>query len=136
MMKYRYMACIEAAVRDEPAGGEITVDKKGNLVVKKELTTQDLKRRDDGLEVIDNILSKAGAKEIVHSPFFFGLHLMGGCSIGTDKSKSVVNPEFQVHGLKNIYIADSSIFPSAPGINPSLSIMAFSQKLSEELINS
>ncbi|MBW8051960.1 MAG: GMC family oxidoreductase [Cytophagales bacterium] len=134
MLKYRYMACIEAAVKDEPEGGEITTDKKGNLVIKKELTGQDKRRRDAGLEVIDNILSNAGAKEIVHSPYFFGLHLMGGCSIGTDGSTSVVNPEFQVHGYKNLYIADSSIFPSAPGINPSLSIMAFSQKLSDELI--
>lgn len=133
MMKYRYMACIEIAVRDEPEGGEITVDKKGNLVVKKDLTEQDLRRRDAGREVIDNILSTAGAKQIIHSPFFFGLHLMGGCRIGVDESKSVVNPEFQVHGLKNIYIADSSIFPSAPGINPALSIMAFSWKLSDEL---
>jgi choline dehydrogenase-like flavoprotein len=59
---------------------------------------------------------------------------MGGCAIGTDPNKSVVNPDFQVHGLKNIYIGDSSIFPSAPGINPSLSIMAFSQRLSEGLL--
>ncbi|MFH1319667.1 MAG: GMC family oxidoreductase [Bacteroidota bacterium] len=134
MMRYRYMMCIEAAVRDEPAGGEITIDKRGNLIVNKELTAQDMRRRDAGIEAITNILSTAGAKEIVHSPYFFGLHLMGGCSIGTDGSSSVVNPQFQVHGLKNIYIADSSIFPGAPGINPSLSIIAFSQKLSEELV--
>ena len=132
MMQYRNMACIEVAVRDEPAG-EIDIDSKGKLVVNKPLTDQDRKRRDAGLDVVDNILGEAGAKEIVRSPYYFGLHLMGGCSIGTDEQNSVVNPDFQVHGLPNIYIADSSIYPSAPGINPSLSIMAFSQKLSEQL---
>ena len=134
MRKYRYMSCIEVAVRDQPEGGSIDIDKKGKLIVKKVLTNQDKSRRDAGLETIRNIFHAQGAKEIVDSPFNFGLHLMGGCSIGVDPQKSVVNPEFAVHGKKNIYIADTSIFPSAPGINPSLSAMAFSLKLSEQLL--
>ena len=133
MMNYTKMACIEAAVRDQPEGGKIELDKKGNLSVTKSLTDQDQKRRDAGLEAIDNILATAGAKKIVRSPFFFGLHLMGGCSIGTDARKSVVDPEFKVHGMNNLYISDSSLFPSAPGINPSLTIMTMSHKLSEQL---
>ena len=132
MKQYRNMACIEVAVRDE-ASGEIQLNKKGRLVIKKELTTRDKKRRDAGLEVIQNILSKSGAKEIVHSPYYFGLHLMGGCVIGANEQTSVVDPEFKVHGMDNIYISDSSIYPNAPGINPSLTIMALSQKLSEQL---
>ena len=103
-------------------------------MVKKTLTNQDETRRDEGLETIRNILSEQGAKRIVDSPFYFGLHLMGGCAIGTDANKSVVNPDFQVHGHKNMYIADTSVYPSAPGINPSLTAMALSQKLSEELV--
>ncbi len=132
MKQYRNMTCIEVAVRDE-ASGEIQINKKGKLVVKKELTTQDKKRRDAGLEVIANIYSKTGAKEVVHSPYHFGLHLMGGCVIGSDAKTSVVSPEFKVHGMENVYISDSSIYPNAPGINPSLTIMALSQKLSEQL---
>jgi len=134
MKNYRNMSCIEAAVRDQPEGGEISINKKGKLVITKNLTDQDKRRRDAGLETIRNILYKQGAKRIVESPLFFGLHLMGGCSIGVDSKKSVVNPDFQVHGSKNIYIADTSIFPSAPGINPSLTTMTLSQKLSEDLV--
>jgi choline dehydrogenase-like flavoprotein len=63
----------------------------------------------------------------------FGLHLMGGCTMGIDPKTSVVSPEFNVHGMKNLYICDSSIFPNAPGINPSLTIMALANKLSTEL---
>ena len=133
MKKYRYLSCIEVAVRDEETG-EITIDKKGKLIVKKELTERDKKRRDDGLQVVKNIMEKSGAKQVFQSGFYFGLHLMGGCSIGTNPEKSVVDPEFKVHGFKNIFIADSSIFPMAPGINPSLTIMALSEKLSEQLL--
>jgi len=135
MRNYTKMSCIEVAIRDENAG-EIAVDKKGKLIVKKPITDLDKKKRDEGLEAVINILNASGAKEIVRSPYYFGLHLMGGCVIGTDVSKSVVNPEFNVHGFKNLFIADSSIYPNAPGINPSLTVMALSQKLSDVLTKS
>lgn len=132
MRNYTKMQCIEVAIRDENVG-EIKIDKKGKLIVSKPLTDQDKRRRDKGLQVVNNILSKSNAKRIIQSPYYFGLHLMGGCAMGTDANKSVVDPEFKLHGHNNIYIADSSIYPAAPGINPSLSIFALSQKLSEQL---
>lgn len=132
MRNYNRMTCIEVAVRDENAG-EIKIDNKENLVVSKPFTDQDRRRRDEGRELIANILINEGAKKIYASPFAVGLHLMGGSVIGTDGSKSVVDPEFRVHGYNNMFIADSSIYPNAPGINPSLTIMALAQKLSEQL---
>lgn len=133
MSNYTKMACIEVAIRDENIG-EIAVNKKGRLIVKKPLTDSDKKKRDDGLDTVVTILKTSGAREVVRSPYYFGLHLMGGCAMGTDAAKSVVNPEFNVHGFKNLFIADSSIFPNAPGINPSLTVMALAEKLSEKLI--
>ncbi len=132
MRNYTKMSCIEVALRDDNAG-EIKIDKRGKLIVSKPLTDSDKRKRDEGLEVVNNILKTSGAREIIQSPYYFGLHLMGGCVIGTEASKSVVNPEFKVHGYNNVFIADSSIYPAAPGINPSLTIMALSQKLSEQL---
>jgi choline dehydrogenase-like flavoprotein len=132
MKKYRNLSCIEVAVRDENVG-EIKVTRSGKLEVSKPLTDQDKSRRDKGLNAIRNILTHGGAKEVIEAPMYFGLHLMGGCVMGTDPNKSVVDPEFRVHGQKNIYICDSSIYPNAPGINPSLNIYALSQKLGEQL---
>ncbi len=133
MRNYRNLNSLETAIRDEPEGGEMTLDKKGNLVVHKTLTAQDERRRQDGLNTIRDILLAQGAKEVIESPFFFGLHLMGGCSIGVEAKSSVVDPEFRVHGHPNLYIVDTSVFPSAPGINPSLTAMTLSLKLSEQL---
>jgi len=132
MRDYTKISCVEIAVRDENVG-EIRVNNKGRLEVEKNLTDQDKKRRDTGLETVHNIMAKAGAKKVLHAPMYFGLHLMGGAVIGTDSKTSVVNPEFNIHGSKNIYVCDSSLFPNAPGINPSLTIFALSQKLSEQL---
>jgi choline dehydrogenase-like flavoprotein len=39
-----------------------------------------------------------------------------------------------VHGHPNVFAADSSIFPSAPGINPSYTIMALSHRAAQEML--
>lgn len=132
MHRYRHMACIEVAVRDE-AVGEIRLGAKGKLAVYKPLTAQDLLRRDQGLGVVRQIFIRLGAEEIFQSPFYFGLHLMGGCQMGSDPRESVVAPDFRVHGQKHLFVADSSLFPNAPGINPALTIMALAERLSGQL---
>lgn len=127
MKKYRYLASMEVAIRDE-ATGKLSIGKGGKLLIEKKMTSQDMSRANKGVEFVEEMYSKLGAKEIIKCDQGFGLHLMGGCAIGTDGKKSVVNPEFRVHDTKRVFIADSSVFPSAPGLNPSLTIMALSQK--------
>ncbi len=133
MKKIPYMACIEVAVRDTNPG-TIKLGKNGNLIVEKKLNDEDKKRKDKGIEIIDKIFESTGAQSIVRGKVGIGLHLMGGCGIGQDEKKSVTTPEFNLHGFKNIHLADSSIFPAAPGINPSLTIMALSMKASENIL--
>ena len=92
------------------------------------------KRRDKGVEIISNIFSSTGAEKIIEGNTAIGLHLMGGCVLGTEANKSVTNPDFNLHSNKNVFIADSSVFPSAPGINPSLTIMALSMMASQNIL--
>lgn len=133
MKLYRHLACVEVAIRDE-AVGEIRLGKQGKLAVHKPLTKQDQHRRDMGLGVVNQMFITLGAREIVQSPFYFGLHLMGGCVMGQDEKASVVNQDFKVHGQDRLYIADSSLFPNAPGINPAMTIMALAERLSAQLV--
>ncbi|MCG8306110.1 MAG: GMC family oxidoreductase [Cytophagales bacterium] len=133
MRHYNRMTCAEVAVRDENAG-EILVDKKGNMVVKKDMTEQDHSRMQQGVEVLKEILAASGAKRVIESPLYFGLHLMGGARIGVDPVAAVVDPDFKLKTQRNIYVCDSSLFPNAPGINPALTIMALAHKLSRQLI--
>jgi choline dehydrogenase-like flavoprotein len=53
-------------------------------------------------------------------------HPGGAARMGKDPRGSVVDFEHRVHGFKNLYVADPSVFPTAPSVDPSLSIMAFS----------
>ena len=133
MKKYRHMQCIEVAVRDENTG-TIQLDNKGKLVVTKRLTDQDNARKERGLDAIRKLLVASGAEQVYESQMYFGLHLMGGCVMGVDGAKSVVDPEFKVHGHNNLYIVDSSIYPNAPGINPGLTIKALGNRLANQLL--
>jgi len=133
MKNIDHLACIEVAVRDtEP--GRIRLSGRGAAVVDKKLNDEDRRRRDLGREAIRNIFLSTGAKEILEGGFAIGLHLMGGCNMGVDPAKSVTSPEFRLHGSRNIYLGDSSIFPNAPGINPAFTIMALSLKAAEQIL--
>jgi choline dehydrogenase-like flavoprotein len=132
MERLSHFACIEVCTRDTQPG-RIKVNRRGKAIIVKGRNREDLDRYHRGLAVIDEIFQTTGAKEVIHGSMGIGLHLMGGCGMGTDPERSVVNPEFRLHGCKNIYCADSSIFPNAPGINPSLTIMALSKKAAAQL---
>ena len=81
-----------------------------------------------------DLFNAAGATDIVQCEQAFGLHLMGGCPLGTDPATSVVGPDFRVHGHDDVFAADSSVFPAAPGINPSFTIMALSHRAAQEMV--
>jgi choline dehydrogenase-like flavoprotein len=51
-------------------------------------------------------------------------HACGTCRFGVHPRESVLDPTNRVHGLSNLYVVDSSFFPSSGGTNPSLTIAA------------
>lgn len=133
MSRYRSLASMEVCTRDEPLG-RVSLKKDGRIRIEKPLSSQDRSRIKDGLELILDLFREAGAKEVVRCDQGFGLHLMGGCVLGTDPRTSTVAPDFRLHGSKRIFAADSSVFPSAPGINPSLTILALSHRAAKEAL--
>jgi cholesterol oxidase len=62
------------------------------------------------------------------------VHPLGGCPMGDDETKGVVNPDGQVFKYPNLYVADGSIVPSALGPNPSKTIGALAERIAEQLI--
>lgn len=61
-------------------------------------------------------------------------HFMGGTRMGTDKKTSVTNENARVHGIKNLFIAGPSLFPTYGFANPFFTITALSLRLGEHLI--
>ena len=62
-------------------------------------------------------------------------HVMGGCNMGEEISKSVVDSFGSHHQLENLSIFDGSVFPTSLGANPQLSIYGLVYRNVERLIN-
>ncbi len=61
-------------------------------------------------------------------------HPMGTCRMGDNPKTSVVNSFLETHDIKNLFVADASVFPSSLGVNPQVTIMAFSLWAAENII--
>ncbi|MEQ1439496.1 GMC family oxidoreductase [Fontimonas sp. SYSU GA230001] len=53
-------------------------------------------------------------------------HPSGGCIMGRSAKDSVTDSTHRVHGFDNLFVADSSVFPTPVSVDPSFTIMAFS----------
>jgi choline dehydrogenase-like flavoprotein len=63
---------------------------------------------------------------------WFGHH-MGTTRMSTDPRSGVVDPDSRVHGIDNLYIASSSVFPTAGYANPTLTILALALRLADHV---
>lgn len=63
-----------------------------------------------------------------------GNHHMGGTRMSNDPKTGVVDAHCKVHGVKNLYVCGSSVFPSAGHANPTLTIVQLALRLSDRLI--
>jgi choline dehydrogenase-like flavoprotein len=53
--------------------------------------------------------------------------------MGADASASVVAPSGESHEVHGLYVADASLFPTAVGVNPMITIMAFARRVAAGL---
>jgi choline dehydrogenase-like flavoprotein len=61
-------------------------------------------------------------------------HQAGTCRMGVDAGTSVVNAECRAHELDNLYVVDTSVFPSIGAVNPALTAMANSLRVGDHLL--
>jgi choline dehydrogenase-like flavoprotein len=54
-------------------------------------------------------------------------HLMGTCRMGGRRADSPVTPDGRFESVRNLYVADGSVFPSASGINPMVTIQSLAR---------
>lgn len=63
----------------------------------------------------------------------FHCHQMGTTRMAADPKFGVVDADCRVHGVKNLYIAGSSVFPTGGGANPTVTVVALALRLGEHL---
>ncbi len=60
-------------------------------------------------------------------------HPMGTARIAADPREGVCAPDGSVHGTAGLYVADASLFPTSVGVNPMMTVIAFSKRISRDL---
>jgi choline dehydrogenase-like flavoprotein len=62
-------------------------------------------------------------------------HQAGTCRFGADSSTSVLNTDCRAHELDNLYVVDTSFFPSIGAVNPALTAMANALRVGDHLLD-
>jgi choline dehydrogenase-like flavoprotein len=62
-----------------------------------------------------------------------GQHHMGTARMGDDPASSVVDRDACMHGVANLFVAGSALFPTVGWANPTLTIVALALRLSAHL---
>ncbi|MGH3038890.1 MAG: GMC oxidoreductase, partial [Gaiellaceae bacterium] len=61
-------------------------------------------------------------------------HQAGTCRFGSDPATSVLNTDCRAHELDNLYVVDTSFFPSIGAVNPALTAMANALRVGDHLL--
>lgn len=85
----------------------------------------------------EEILRGMGATKTWRGDRFTGVgssHDFGGARMGEDAGQTVVDPELRVHDTPGLYVFSGAAFPTCPGINPTLTLMALVYRAAERLV--
>jgi gluconate 2-dehydrogenase alpha chain len=86
----------------------------------------------------EEILRVMGATRTWRGPRFRGVcssHDLGGCRMGEDPASSVVDPDLRVHDTPGLYVFSGAVFPTCPGVNPTLTMWALCYRAAERLVD-
>ncbi len=103
------------------------------------LTERDLRTVHRGTEILAEEFGRDGIGRF-HQPessdalsIAGGFHHMGTTRMSASPGDGVVDPHGRLHGVDNLYVAGSSVFPTSGSANPTLTIVALTLRLADHL---
>ncbi|MEN0068358.1 MAG: GMC family oxidoreductase [Myxococcota bacterium] len=60
-------------------------------------------------------------------------HVFGGMAMGHSEQRAATDGWGRVYDVDDLYVSDTSLYPSSPGVNPQLTTMALGHRLGQEL---
>jgi choline dehydrogenase-like flavoprotein len=134
MADYNHMAGLVAVAETEPrACNRVALadvrDRHGLPVahVTFEYSANDRRMQDHARRFMGEMLAAAGGKDTWTSDDTS--HILGTCRMGGDREASVVDADGRSWDVPNLWICDGSLFPTAGGVNPSLTIQALACRM-------
>jgi cholesterol oxidase len=135
--------------RDNNTTSKLTLDNKNNIDLDHDFNLQQpiFDQILDGMKLFAQEIGKDGENSLI-IPLWdtqfrsqISAHPLGGCPMGEDASKGVVDSFGRVFRGRNgaakykgLYVADGSIVPTSLGINPSLTITALAYRIAFDIV--
>jgi choline dehydrogenase-like flavoprotein len=104
--------------------GDVETVRTALALLKQDIERCDLGRFDYDPRSVEGEMTRYGA---------YGGHHIGTARMGSDPRSSVVDADCRVHGIDNLYIASSAVFPTSGQANPTLTIVALALRLAEHV---
>ena len=80
------------------------------------------------VETVADIAAYDRAPWGAHEHAIFTAHQMGGCPMGADPERSVVDSQLRYRGVDNLFVVDGSVLPTSLGVNPSETIYGIAHR--------
>jgi choline dehydrogenase-like flavoprotein len=156
ILDFGHVSSIGVQLTDESAG-RVGIARDGSIRANYRLSDDDARRVVFGIaraaeihfaagasEVYPNIgraqvLRPGGVAEFEATRFkpselrLEAFHPMGTARIAADPREGVCATDGSVHGVDDLYVADASLFPTAVGVNPMMTIIAFAKRVAAGL---
>ncbi len=123
-------------------GNRVTLDGDGNTHLAYTSTNDD--EADRLYQELKKLLNHVGLAEhhVLRKNFYMDMnipiagcaHQAGTCRFGTDPASSVLDGNCKAHELDNLYVVDTSFFPSIGAVNPALTTIANAIRVGEHLL--
>jgi len=128
---YRYLSGLLTMVTDENHG-IAWIDETGNDRYSYEWSPVEQERDAAALHFAREVLLAAGAKRVLPSSQS-STHVQGGCRMGSDPERSVIDAHGESHDVRRLFVGDGSAVPCTLSVNPSLTIMSLAGRLAAYL---
>ncbi|MHB8671914.1 MAG: GMC oxidoreductase, partial [Acidimicrobiales bacterium] len=152
----RHLVTLGAMIADEPSGRVLG---RRRSILYYGLTRGDGDRLRRALRIMGEVLFAAGAVEVLASLpdeaparslaeldgalarldprrlHVAAFHPSGSAGAGSDPGRHPVGPDGRLRGVEGVWVADASVLPSCPGVNPQLSVMAAALAIADQIIS-
>lgn len=161
MQNWRNCASYYAMIRPRGIGSVTPIPFAREPFVRFNLAPEDWKALGQGLTRLSQAMFAAGAKQVIPSitghegwsdarqvdQFFdsqlpkkntnlMTIHLFSSCPPGEHPDACATDSYGRVRGIENLFVADGSSIPEAPGVNPQMTIMAMAYRVAQAAISS